>query len=60
LDVQTKLEGGSYHDDPDLFASDVRLVWSNAKLYNQPGSAIYLAADRLSKLFEKRFSKLAR
>jgi hypothetical protein len=57
---QTKLEGGDYHNDPDMFAADVRLVWSNAKSYNQPGSGIYLAADRLSKLFEKRFAKLNR
>jgi hypothetical protein len=58
--AQGKLEGGEYHNDPDLFAADVRQVWTNAKTFNQPGSPIYLAADRLSKIFEKRFSKLNR
>ena len=57
--IQTKLEGGEY-DDHEAFAADVRLVWSNAKTYNQPGSGIYLAADRLSKIFEKKFSKFDR
>ena len=54
--IQNRLEGGEY-EDHEAFAADVRLVWSNAKTYNQPGSGIYLAADRLSKIFEKKFSK---
>jgi len=58
--VLNKLEGGDYHNDPDQFATDVRLVWSNSKQYNQPGSGIYLIADKLSKLFEKKFSKISR
>eukprot|EP00455_Lapot_gusevi_P014802 TRINITY_DN1744_c0_g1_i1.p1 TRINITY_DN1744_c0_g1~~TRINITY_DN1744_c0_g1_i1.p1 ORF type:complete len:153 (+),score=19.64 TRINITY_DN1744_c0_g1_i1:58-516(+) len=57
--IQTKLESGEY-PDPDAFAFDVRLVWSNAKHYNQPGSGIYIAADKLAKQFDKRFSKLNR
>jgi len=36
----------------------VRLTFSNAMLYNQPGSEIYVSADKLLQTFEKRFSKL--
>jgi Bromodomain/Bromodomain extra-terminal - transcription regulation len=57
--IDQRLKGGSY-TSPDQFASDVRLVWNNAKTYNRPGSEIYITADALSKAFEKRFSNIKR
>ena len=42
------------------FAADVRLIWSNCKLYNQEGSEFYLVADNFSKLFEENFKDVER
>ncbi|CAN0188386.1 unnamed protein product, partial [Hapterophycus canaliculatus] len=36
-------------------ACDVRLAWSNAKLFNREGSELWMAADRLSSEFESLF-----
>lgn len=36
-------------------ASDARLAWSNAKLFNLEGSDLWMAADRLSREFEALF-----
>ena len=33
----------------------MRLVWSNAKLFNLEGSDLWMAADRLSREFEALF-----
>eukprot|EP00474_Spongospora_subterranea_P008673 CRZ09131.1 hypothetical protein [Spongospora subterranea] len=55
--VKAKLEDGKYETEND-FAADVRRVWDNAKKYNQPGSGIYVAADALSKLFDRRMQKV--
>lgn len=55
--IQDKLESGKYLGS-EAFASDVRLVWKNACRYNRPDSEIYVTADKLSKLFEKRFGKV--
>lgn len=38
-----------------LQASDMRLAWSNAKLFNREGSELWMAADRLSNEFESLF-----
>ena len=43
---------------PEKFATDVRLVWKNAMTYNRPDSEIYITADKLSKLFERKFAKI--
>jgi len=51
------LEAGKY-PTPEKFAEDVRLVWSNAMTYNRPDSDIYITAEKLSKIFEKRFGKI--
>lgn len=37
-------------------AADIRLIWSNALLYNSPGSKIYIAAKSLSDYFETTYS----
>lgn len=55
--VTTKLESGEY-SNVEKFAADVRLVWKNALVYNQPGSEIYITAEKLSQAFEKKMSKL--
>lgn len=55
--IHAKLESGKYID-PESFASDVRLVWRNAMKYNRSDSDIYQTAEKLSKLFEKRFAKV--
>ncbi|CAN0382884.1 unnamed protein product [Discosporangium mesarthrocarpum] len=34
------------------FASDVRLIFRNARRYNREGSPLYASASRLSKIFE--------
>lgn len=59
LDVQEKLRTGKYATTVD-FASDVRLVWKNAKTYNQEGSEIYDAAHSLEKEFEGLFAPIPR
>ena len=55
--IHTKLEAGQYAH-PLAFAADVRLVFENCAKYNRPDSDLYMTADKLSKLFEKKFSKL--
>jgi hypothetical protein len=40
------------------FAAKVRLVFDNARTFNQSGSIIYNDADYLSKLFESKYSEL--
>lgn len=44
--------------DSQKFAADMRLVFANAKKYNQPGDVYYQAAGRLLEKFEKKFEKL--
>ncbi|KAL6076339.1 DNA-binding bromodomain-containing protein, putative isoform 4 [Balamuthia mandrillaris] len=55
--IKSNLEAALY-DNEDDFAEDVRLVWSNALLYNRPGSDICVMASTLSDLFETRFEKI--
>eukprot|EP00823_Brevimastigomonas_motovehiculus_P009365 TRINITY_DN902_c0_g1_i2.p1 TRINITY_DN902_c0_g1~~TRINITY_DN902_c0_g1_i2.p1 ORF type:complete len:215 (-),score=51.29 TRINITY_DN902_c0_g1_i2:319-939(-) len=55
--IQKKLQEGKY-PSPEKFAADVRLVWKNAMTYNRADSDIYHTAEKLGKLFEKRFNKL--
>mmetsp|Transcript_20434 Transcript_20434/g.18049 ORF Transcript_20434/g.18049 Transcript_20434/m.18049 type:complete len:208 (+) Transcript_20434:157-780(+) len=55
--IRSNIENGEYDDAYD-FAEDVRLVWKNAKLYNTPGSPIYVNAESLSQLFERKFPKI--
>lgn len=44
--------------DIDAFAHDVRLVWSNCKLFNDDGSGITRAADELAAGFEDIYKDL--
>jgi len=56
--VRKKLESRDYKK-VEQCAADIRLVWSNAMLYNQPGSMVYKAAKNLSELFETQYSSFA-
>ena len=40
--------------DWNALAREVRLIWSNAKEYNEPGSAIYEMAESLDEWFEEK------
>ncbi|CAI5744538.1 unnamed protein product [Peronospora destructor] len=51
--IRSKLSKNEYKKPAEL-ARDMRLVWSNCKLYNQDGSDLYLLADELAKKFEDR------
>jgi len=55
--VKKRLDAAKY-TAADKFAADVRLVWSNAMTYNRPDSEIYQTADKLSKLFERKWAKV--
>jgi len=55
--IQSKLDEGKYRDAA-AFASDVRLVFDNCMKYNRPDSDLYMTADKLGKVFEKKFQKL--
>eukprot|EP00978_Attheya_sp_CCMP212_P043915 scaffold294920_cov59-Attheya_sp.AAC.5 len=48
--IQKKVEAGSYHSIGD-FASDVRLTFDNAMMYNEDGSVVYTMADELRTKF---------
>lgn len=47
--VRQKLENSEY-SNPSAFFSDLNLIWSNCKTYNQEDSEIYKQAQRLEML----------
>eukprot|EP01098_Paradermamoeba_levis_P008621 TRINITY_DN3570_c0_g1_i1.p1 TRINITY_DN3570_c0_g1~~TRINITY_DN3570_c0_g1_i1.p1 ORF type:complete len:275 (+),score=40.23 TRINITY_DN3570_c0_g1_i1:332-1156(+) len=51
--VKRQPESG-YYDNHEEFADDMRLVFSNATTYNPPRSDIWIMANTLSELFEKK------
>jgi Bromodomain len=53
--VSKKLASRSYKNINEC-AADVRLIWFNAMLYNQPNSHIYKLAKNLSDVWEDSFS----
>jgi len=55
--IDTKLHDGKYKDTTS-FANDVRLVWENCMKYNMPDSSLHMTAEKMAKLFEKRFQKI--
>jgi hypothetical protein len=55
--IETKLNRKQYANAFE-FAEDMRLVWSNAKTYNQPGSGIFMVAESLGKAWERKFNKI--
>eukprot|EP01121_Diplochlamys_sp_Union-15-3_P015395 TRINITY_DN5078_c0_g1_i2.p1 TRINITY_DN5078_c0_g1~~TRINITY_DN5078_c0_g1_i2.p1 ORF type:complete len:283 (+),score=71.43 TRINITY_DN5078_c0_g1_i2:49-849(+) len=57
--IKSNLERGAYETVED-FAEDVRLVWSNALKYNQPGSDIVIMAKELKSIFDKKWATLTK
>ncbi|CAA2961720.1 transcription factor GTE12-like, partial [Olea europaea subsp. europaea] len=55
--IKSKLEGNKYLDVEE-FASDVRLTFSNAMLYNPPGNFVHNFAKELNDLFCSRWKLL--
>jgi hypothetical protein len=51
LTVQEKLDRTEYKT-ADEFIRDIRLIWSNAKIYNHHSHPIYKTADALAVRFE--------
>eukprot|EP01090_Pellita_catalonica_P015238 TRINITY_DN407_c0_g1_i1.p1 TRINITY_DN407_c0_g1~~TRINITY_DN407_c0_g1_i1.p1 ORF type:complete len:757 (-),score=185.82 TRINITY_DN407_c0_g1_i1:34-2304(-) len=47
-----------YYANEEEFAEDVQLVWSNALLYNQPGSDIVYMTNTLRDFWEKKYAAL--
>mmetsp|Transcript_22785 Transcript_22785/g.67140 ORF Transcript_22785/g.67140 Transcript_22785/m.67140 type:complete len:513 (-) Transcript_22785:289-1827(-) len=54
--IESRLDKGMYADTAE-FVSDVRLVWSNAKTYNAPGTAVHNYALKLEDIFERELRK---
>lgn len=52
-DVRKKVQKGQITTWQD-FAREIRLIWSNAKEYNEPDSSIYNMADSLEAFFEEK------
>lgn len=55
--VYRKLKDGRYNDDIQDFVRDVRLVFTNATLFNGPRDEIYRLAIQCSNLFEVKLEK---
>jgi len=56
--IDDRLDRNMYADSAD-FIKDVRLVFSNAKTYNPPGSAVHIMAKKVEDMFERELAKLA-
>ncbi|KAL6990501.1 hypothetical protein U1Q18_043554, partial [Sarracenia purpurea var. burkii] len=52
--IKTKLDTNSY-SSAEEFAGDVRLTFSNAKVYNPPPNKIYEMAEKLNNIFNTRW-----
>lgn len=55
--IKKKLKLNNYNTIQDVM-SDLHLVWSNCKLYNQEGSEIYLLAVSMEKACKKFYEKI--
>ena len=55
--IKSKLDQSEY-SSIFQFDKDMRLVWSNAKKFNQPGSNIYKSAELLRRDWARIFSKV--
>ncbi|XP_047215679.1 bromodomain-containing protein 4-like isoform X1 [Girardinichthys multiradiatus] len=55
--IKTKLETKQYRD-PQEFAADVRLMFSNCYKYNPPDHEVVSMARKLQDVFEMRFAKM--
>uniref|UniRef100_A0A3Q2QGH6 Bromodomain containing 3 n=1 Tax=Fundulus heteroclitus TaxID=8078 RepID=A0A3Q2QGH6_FUNHE len=55
--VRKKMDKGEY-SDPQSFATDVRLMFSNCYKYNPPDHEVVAMARKLQDVFEMRFAKI--
>uniref|UniRef100_A0A3B4FLF7 Bromodomain-containing protein 4-like n=1 Tax=Pundamilia nyererei TaxID=303518 RepID=A0A3B4FLF7_9CICH len=55
--IKAKLENRQYRD-PQEFAADVRLMFSNCYKYNPPDHEVVAMARKLQDVFEMRFAKM--
>ncbi|CAM6090281.1 unnamed protein product [Calypogeia fissa] len=55
--IKKKLDSGTYAQ-PQEFADDIRLTFSNAMTYNPTGHDVYVMADVLRELFEERWKNI--
>lgn len=55
--IRKKLDDKKY-TNPEEFAEDVRLVFSNAKTYNGKGTDVYIMAEQIQDVFESQYSRL--
>ena len=53
--VKKKLDRKEYTSESSI-RSDIDLIWANCKRYNQPGSDIYRAAEKMEKLCKSRLT----
>ena len=56
--VRTRLINNGYRHLHEC-AADIRLIWSNAQLYNLPNSPIFKVAKVLADVFEQQFNAIA-
>lgn len=54
--IQRKLQNGEYHTVDD-FCADVRLMFDNCHLYNNPGDPVTLDAKELERTFNQCLAK---
>uniref|UniRef100_A0A1D1Z9E8 Transcription factor GTE10 n=1 Tax=Anthurium amnicola TaxID=1678845 RepID=A0A1D1Z9E8_9ARAE len=55
--IKNKLTSGTYASLLD-FASDVRLTFTNAKIYNPPGNDVHTIANEMNELFELKWKHI--
>lgn len=55
--IRKKLEKKEYKFESEV-RGDLELVWKNCKDYNQPGSEIYKAAERMEKHYKQLLATL--
>ena len=55
--IKKNLQSGEYRNIYQV-AMDIRLVWKNCMIYNETGSQFFATAEKQSKIFEDKFSKI--
>ncbi|ODQ55638.1 hypothetical protein SAICODRAFT_63654 [Saitoella complicata NRRL Y-17804] len=56
--IQKRIKGTAYNSLDD-FVTDVQLMFRNARTYNEDGSFVYTAANKLEDAFEEKLQELA-
>ena len=55
--IRKRLHEGYYNDQTDMFVKDIRRVFMNAAIYNDPYHQIHKYAVQCSNIFEKKLDK---